>query len=233
MSWQAQVGSEPTWIHRNMPLPFWSWPQFWIPYIHTPKMSPLFPQGPLWLQLTVIGISIGTLNLWSKWGTNCRLSQGIITSWEPVQIENLQKSTEITRNASKSTRNHQNSLKNPRKGIKTTEISSFWPENVPKRPWNYQKWPLIQGSEKVKFLISSLPSLCHPGVDPELESRILSPSYLGGDEVNYEEAWRDVSSLNPKAELWIGESGGAYNSGSHLLTNAFISGFWSLPTSQT
>lgn len=62
------------------------------------------------------------------------------------------------------------------------------------------------------------------GVDPEVGSRAKSPGHL--DQL---QDWANAAaSLVQKhnAEVWVGEAGGAYNSGRHSSTDAFVSGFW-------
>lgn len=65
-----------------------------------------------------------------------------------------------------------------------------------------------------------------PGKDMSLPSKILDPRH---DALAIETAAnlsRMVGSAGP--EMWMGEDGGAYNSGQNGTTNRFISAFWSL-----
>ncbi|XP_010533116.1 PREDICTED: heparanase-like protein 3 [Tarenaya hassleriana] len=67
-----------------------------------------------------------------------------------------------------------------------------------------------------------------PGVDDHLVEKILDPSYLDG-EANTFRSLRDVIKSSPtKAAAWVGEAGGAYNSGHNLVSNAFVYSFWYL-----
>jgi len=66
------------------------------------------------------------------------------------------------------------------------------------------------------------------GVDPNLILKIMNPSYLDELKIVAAASQRLIQAQPNKLELWQGEAGGAYNSGQHLVTNAFISGFWYL-----
>ncbi|KAI3677331.1 hypothetical protein L1987_86956 [Smallanthus sonchifolius] len=67
-----------------------------------------------------------------------------------------------------------------------------------------------------------------PGVDDHLVEKILDPSYLDGGS----QPFRDLQNILKKSRnstvAWVGEAGGAYNSGRNLVTNAFVFGFWYL-----
>ncbi|KAL2621483.1 hypothetical protein R1flu_001688 [Riccia fluitans] len=68
-----------------------------------------------------------------------------------------------------------------------------------------------------------------PGVTEtnELIRNVLSRSYAENEVVNYESLRSDLKE-HPKTTIWIGEAGGAYNSGHHEVTDAFIFAFWYL-----
>lgn len=58
--------------------------------------------------------------------------------------------------------------------------------------------------------------------------KILNPQYLN-NEVGSFQATKDIlESTAPSTQAWIGEAGGAYNSGRHLVTDAFVMSFWSV-----
>ncbi|XP_017249380.1 heparanase-like protein 3 [Daucus carota subsp. sativus] len=64
------------------------------------------------------------------------------------------------------------------------------------------------------------------GVDQHLVERILDPSYLDGIADTFKQLQSIVKSS--QASAWVGESGGAYNSGHDLVSNAFVYSFWYL-----
>ena len=64
------------------------------------------------------------------------------------------------------------------------------------------------------------------GVDPNLVSKILNPHYLSKVEETFNSLYRTIQTNGPWASAWVGESGGAYNSGGHLVSNTFVNSFW-------
>lgn len=66
------------------------------------------------------------------------------------------------------------------------------------------------------------------GVDTDLMGKILDPSYLDGEVTTFRAVNETLHQHGPWAEAWVGEAGGAYNSGHDLITNAFVFGFWYL-----
>ncbi|KAJ6363293.1 hypothetical protein OIU78_003466 [Salix suchowensis] len=67
-----------------------------------------------------------------------------------------------------------------------------------------------------------------PGVDTHLIEKILDPSYLDGEANTFNSLQSTLKSSATSAVAWVGESGGAYNSGRNLVTNAFVFSFWYL-----
>ncbi|XP_042003939.1 heparanase-like protein 3 [Salvia splendens] len=67
-----------------------------------------------------------------------------------------------------------------------------------------------------------------PGVDEHLIEKILDPSYLDGEAQTFKDLQSIVKSSGSGAVAWVGEAGGAYNSGRNLVTNAFVFSFWYL-----
>ncbi|KAJ6795046.1 heparanase-like protein 3 [Iris pallida] len=66
------------------------------------------------------------------------------------------------------------------------------------------------------------------GVDEHLVERILDPSYLDGEAQTFSSLQGVLRSAGTKTIAWVGEAGGAYNSGHNLVTNAFVFSFWYL-----
>lgn len=66
----------------------------------------------------------------------------------------------------------------------------------------------------------------HVGSDNHLMDKILDPSYLNGVTSQVRGLQKILETSGTSAVAWIGEAGGASNSGRHLVTDAFVSSFW-------
>ncbi|KAK2984141.1 hypothetical protein RJ640_022653 [Escallonia rubra] len=66
------------------------------------------------------------------------------------------------------------------------------------------------------------------GADEHLVERILDPSTLDGEADTFSKLQNILKSSATSARAWVGEAGGAYNSGRNLVTNAFVFSFWYL-----
>ncbi|KAL0330561.1 UNVERIFIED_CONTAM: Heparanase-like protein 3 [Sesamum radiatum] len=66
------------------------------------------------------------------------------------------------------------------------------------------------------------------GVDEHLIDKILDPSYLDGGAQPFRDLQNILKSSGTSTVAWVGEAGGAYNSGRNLVTNAFVFSFWYL-----
>lgn len=60
----------------------------------------------------------------------------------------------------------------------------------------------------------------------DLIQKILDPSVLDGISQTFKSLQSLLEKSNTPAVAWVGESGGAYNSGHNLVTNAFVFSFW-------
>ncbi|KAJ4850010.1 hypothetical protein Tsubulata_016246 [Turnera subulata] len=67
-----------------------------------------------------------------------------------------------------------------------------------------------------------------PGVDDHLIQKILDPSYLDGVANTFSGLQGILKSSGSSAVAWVGEAGGAWNSGHDHVTNAFVFSFWYL-----
>ncbi|GMH30675.1 hypothetical protein Nepgr_032518 [Nepenthes gracilis] len=67
-----------------------------------------------------------------------------------------------------------------------------------------------------------------PGVDEHLVEKILDPTYLDGEAKTFSSLQSILKSSGTSAVAWVGEAGGAYNSGRNHVTNAFVFSFWYL-----
>ncbi|KHN02016.1 Heparanase-like protein 2 [Glycine soja] len=66
------------------------------------------------------------------------------------------------------------------------------------------------------------------GVDKDLINRVQDPYLLSQVAETYKSVAQAVKEFTPWAGPWVGESGGAYNSGGKDVPNTFVNGFWYL-----
>jgi len=64
------------------------------------------------------------------------------------------------------------------------------------------------------------------GVDPTLINKVQDPSYLDQIDTTYKDVLDTVQKFGPWTAPWVGEAGGAYNSGGKDVSNTFANGFW-------
>ncbi|KAJ0536332.1 putative glycosidase [Helianthus annuus] len=83
------------------------------------------------------------------------------------------------------------------------------------------------GSEIVNVLTLHLYNL-GPGVDRNLVKKILDPHFLSRATVTFTGLQQTLDMDGPWASAWIGESGGAYNSGGLHVSDTFVNSFWYL-----
>ncbi|KAJ3695515.1 hypothetical protein LUZ60_000892 [Juncus effusus] len=67
-----------------------------------------------------------------------------------------------------------------------------------------------------------------PGVDDHLIEKILDPSYLDGEASTFRNLQNIIKNGGTSSVAWVGEAGGAYNSGHHLVSDSFVFSFWYL-----
>jgi heparanase 1 len=64
------------------------------------------------------------------------------------------------------------------------------------------------------------------GKDTHLIDKIFNPSILDGMKGTFSSLQGMLKSAGTSTVAWVGEAGGAYNSGRHLVTDAFVFSFW-------
>lgn len=66
------------------------------------------------------------------------------------------------------------------------------------------------------------------GDDPRITSKIIDPQYLSRVADTFRNLDLTIKKYGPWASPWVGEAGGAYNSGSREVSNKFLNSFWYL-----
>ncbi|CAN1839785.1 Heparanase-like protein 1 [Linum perenne] len=66
------------------------------------------------------------------------------------------------------------------------------------------------------------------GVDPHLIQHIMDPNYLSRVSKTFGNLSQTIQQNGPWASAWVGESGGAYNSGGFHISDTFVNSFWYL-----
>ncbi|GAY55980.1 hypothetical protein CUMW_168240 [Citrus unshiu] len=91
----------------------------------------------------------------------------------------------------------------------------------------YAKFLQVSGSNVVNGVTHHIYNL-GPGVDPNLVSKILNPQRLSRVSETFGNLKQTIEKHGPWASAWVGESGGAYNSGGRHVSNTFVNSFWYL-----
>ncbi|CAK9312250.1 unnamed protein product [Citrullus colocynthis] len=91
----------------------------------------------------------------------------------------------------------------------------------------YAKLLQVSGSNVVNVVTHHIYNL-GPGVDPNLVNKILDPQYLSRVSETFSKLDQTIQTYGPWASAWVGESGGAYNSGGRSVSNTFVNSFWYL-----
>ncbi|KAK9203770.1 hypothetical protein WN943_014026 [Citrus x changshan-huyou] len=90
----------------------------------------------------------------------------------------------------------------------------------------YNLGPVFLAMSKMEFV----PSLKRKelSVDPNLVSKILNPQRLSRVSETFGNLKQTIEKHGPWASAWVGESGGAYNSGGRHVSNTFVNSFCAL-----
>ncbi|KAG6587568.1 heparanase-like protein 1 [Cucurbita moschata] len=91
----------------------------------------------------------------------------------------------------------------------------------------YAKLLQVSGSNVVNVITHHIYNL-GAGIDPHLANNILDPHYLSRVSETFNRLDQTIQVHGPWASAWVGESGGAYNSGGRHVSNTFINSFWYL-----
>ncbi|PSR89194.1 Heparanase-like protein [Actinidia chinensis var. chinensis] len=91
----------------------------------------------------------------------------------------------------------------------------------------YDKVLQVSGSLVVNAVTHHIYNL-GAGVDRNLVNKILDPSHLSKVSETFSNLKQTIQTHGPWASAWIGESGGAYNSGRRNVSNTFVNSFWYL-----
>lgn len=68
----------------------------------------------------------------------------------------------------------------------------------------------------------------YAGVDATLINKIQDPYFLDRVAQTYKDISTTIKSFGPWTGAWVGEAGGAYNSGGKDVSHTFANGFWSV-----
>ncbi|XP_021616033.1 heparanase-like protein 1 isoform X3 [Manihot esculenta] len=91
----------------------------------------------------------------------------------------------------------------------------------------YAKLLQVSGSGIVNIMTHHIYNL-GAGVDPNLVNKILDPRHLSKVSETFSGIVQTIQHNGPWASAWVGESGGAFNSGGHRVSNTFVNSFWYL-----
>lgn len=91
----------------------------------------------------------------------------------------------------------------------------------------YNKLLQVTGPQVVNAVTHHVYNL-GAGVDHRLVSKILDPHHLNKISETFSSLKETIQTYGPWASAWVGESGGAFNSGGHNISNTFVNSFWYL-----
>ncbi|KAL6995121.1 heparanase [Sarracenia purpurea var. burkii] len=91
----------------------------------------------------------------------------------------------------------------------------------------YNKLLQVSGSGVINAMTHHIYNL-GPGDNPNLVSTILDPFHLSQMSGTFSNLKQTISTFGPWASAWVGEAGGAFNSGGRDVSDTFVNSFWYL-----
>ncbi|XP_059644837.1 heparanase-like protein 1 [Cornus florida] len=91
----------------------------------------------------------------------------------------------------------------------------------------FDKLLQVSGPDVVNVMTLHLYNL-GAGVDPHLVQKILDPHHLSEVSVTFRNLSETIQTKGPWSSAWVGESGGAFNSGGRHVSDTFVNSFWYL-----
>ncbi|CAN0870887.1 Heparanase-like protein 1 [Linum grandiflorum] len=107
-----------------------------------------------------------------------------------------------------------------------TKPSVIAPGGFFEKDW-YAKLLKITGPGTINVVTHHIYNL-GAGVDPHLIQHIVDPNYLSRVSKTFGNLSQTIQQNGPWASAWVGESGGAYNSGGFHISDTFVNSFWYL-----
>lgn len=80
----------------------------------------------------------------------------------------------------------------------------------------------------ISWCLVSKKNIINAGVDKDLINKVQDPYFLSQIAQTFKDVSVAVKEFTPWAGPWVGESGGAYNSGGKDVSHTFANGFWSV-----
>ncbi|CAN0896059.1 Heparanase-like protein 1 [Linum grandiflorum] len=108
----------------------------------------------------------------------------------------------------------------------STRPSIMAPGGFYDKDW-YGKLLKITGPGRLDIVTHHIYNL-GAGVDPHLIQNILDPSLLNTALTTFRDLSQTLQRNGPWASAWVGEAGGAYNSGGFHISDTFVNSFWYL-----
>ncbi|XP_047339177.1 heparanase-like protein 1 [Impatiens glandulifera] len=91
----------------------------------------------------------------------------------------------------------------------------------------FNKFLQVSGSSVVNAVSHHIYNL-GPGVDRKLVNKILDPNFLSRVTRTFIDLQQTIRTHGPWSSAWVGEAGGAYNSGGRNISDTFVYSFWYL-----